>query len=67
MEKVQSLVRHILTSIGGMCVMFGVLDHDVVVGVIGGVAAIIATAWGQFNAVKSNIKPPKFPDNLPSV
>jgi len=67
MEKVQSLVRHILTAVGGMCVMFGVLDHEVVSGLIGGVATIIGIAWGQFNAVKSNIKPPKFPDNLPSV
>ena len=47
--------------------MFGVLDHEVVSGLIGGVATIIGIAWGQFNAVKSNIKPPKFPDNLPSV
>jgi hypothetical protein len=44
-EQVMGIVRHVLTFIGGIVVMKGLVDETVVTEVIGSVMTLVGTVW----------------------
>jgi len=44
-EKVLGIVRHVLTFVGGILIMKGIVDESTANEVIGGVIALAGTIW----------------------
>lgn len=53
-EKLQGVVRHALTFIGGILVMKGLLDEEMLNELAGALAAVAGTVWSVINKIKSN-------------
>lgn len=44
-DEISSLVRHIATAIGTVCITKGILDENAVAEITGGVTALAAVVW----------------------
>lgn len=44
-EQVLGIVRHVLTFVGGILIMKGLIDESQQAEIIGGVSALIGTIW----------------------
>jgi hypothetical protein len=45
-EKIESLLRHILTFLGGFLVTSGVIDESILLEVVGAIITIAGFVWG---------------------
>ena len=48
-EQIQGLVRHVLTFVGGILVLQGVVEESLINELIGGVVALAGTLWSIFS------------------
>ena len=48
-EQIQGLVRHVLTFVGGILVLQGVVEESLINELIGGVVALAGTIWSIFS------------------
>jgi hypothetical protein len=44
-EKVEGLLRHVLTFLGGYLVTSGVIDESILMEVVGAITTIVGFAW----------------------
>jgi len=44
-EKIEGLLRHILTFLGGYLVTSGVIDESILMEVVGAITTIVGFAW----------------------
>jgi hypothetical protein len=51
-EQVLGVLRHVLTFAGGILVMRGVIDQEVVSELIGGVLSIVGLVWSFVDKIK---------------
>ena len=51
----EGYVRHALTTVGGAMVAKGAISNDNEIAIIGGILALLATAWSHF--AKVNVEP----------
>ncbi len=54
-EKINSLLRHILTFGGGFLVTYGWIQESDLPGVVGAMLTIGGIVWAQFNKTKKSI------------
>jgi hypothetical protein len=47
-EQIQGIVRHVLTFVGGILVIQGVVEESLLNELIGGVVALSGTLWSIF-------------------
>lgn len=47
-----SIVRHVLTAVGGIAVAKGYIDSDTLTQVVGAVVTLVGAGWGAWNAKK---------------
>jgi hypothetical protein len=52
-EQITGIIRHILTTVGGVLISTGVAEKDQVELIAGGVAALIGVAWSWFSKRKA--------------
>ena len=48
-EQIQGIVRHVLTFVGGILVLQGVVEESLINELIGGVVALSGTIWSIFS------------------
>jgi hypothetical protein len=48
-EQIQGIVRHVLTFVGGILVLQGVVEESLINELIGGVVALAGTLWSIFS------------------
>lgn len=48
-EQIQGIVRHVLTFVGGILVLQGVVEESLINELIGGVVALSGTLWSIFS------------------
>ena len=48
-EQIQGIVRHVLTFVGGILVLQGVVEESLMNELIGGVVALAGTLWSIFS------------------
>ena len=48
-EEIQGIVRHVLTFVGGILVLQGVVEESLINELIGGVVALAGTLWSIFS------------------
>ena len=48
-EQIQGIVRHVLTFVGGILVLQGVVEETLINELIGGVVALAGTLWSIFS------------------
>jgi hypothetical protein len=48
-EQIQGIVRHVLTFVGGILVIQGVVEESLLNELIGGVVALSGTLWSIFS------------------
>ena len=48
-EQIQGIVRHVLTFVGGILVLQGVVEESLINELIGGVVALAGTLWSVFS------------------
>jgi hypothetical protein len=48
-EQIQGIVRHVLTFVGGILVLQGVVEESLLNELIGGVVALSGTLWSIFS------------------
>ncbi len=48
-EQIQGIVRHVLTFLGGILVLQGVVEESLINELIGGVVALAGTLWSIFS------------------
>jgi hypothetical protein len=48
-EQIQGIVRHVLTFVGGILVLQGVVEESLINELIGGVVALAGTIWSIFS------------------
>jgi hypothetical protein len=48
-EQIQGIVRHVLTFVGGILVIQGVIEESLLNELIGGVVALSGTLWSIFS------------------
>jgi hypothetical protein len=48
-EQIQGIVRHVLTFVGGILVLQGVIEESLINELIGGVVALAGTLWSIFS------------------
>ena len=48
-EQIQGIVRHVLTFVGGILVIQGVVEESLINELIGGVVALAGTLWSIFS------------------
>lgn len=53
-EQIGGLVRHALTTLGGVLVAKGVIDETTLVGLAGAAATIFGAAWSYYVKRKEN-------------
>lgn len=51
-EQVMGIIRHILTFVGGIVVMKGLVDEAVVLEITGGVLTLVGGIWSIIAKVK---------------
>ena len=51
-NKILGIIRHVLTTAGGWAVGQGYVDADLMLEIVGGVAAIVGVAWSYFSPEK---------------
>ena len=44
-EQVLGIVRHILTFVGGLLIMYGVMDKSMLMDIMGAVTTLIGVIW----------------------
>jgi len=53
-EQILGIIRHILTFGGGLLVMKGVADDDVIQDVTGAIITFVGTLWSFIDKVKAS-------------
>jgi hypothetical protein len=48
-EQIQGIVRHVLTFVGGILVLQGIVEESLINELIGGVVALAGTLWSIFS------------------
>jgi hypothetical protein len=48
-EQIQGIVRHVLTFVGGILVLQGIVEESLINELIGGVVALSGTLWSIFS------------------
>jgi len=48
-EQIQGIVRHVLTFVGGILVIQGVVEESILNELIGGAVALAGTLWSIFS------------------
>jgi hypothetical protein len=48
-EQIQGIVRHVLTFVGGILVLQGIVEESLINELIGGVVALSGTIWSIFS------------------
>ena len=51
-EKIEGLLRHILTFLGGYLVTSGVIDESILMEVVGAITTIVGFAWSFISKKK---------------
>jgi len=52
-EQVMGIIRHILTFVGGIVVMKGLVDDALVMEITGGVLTLISGIWSLVSKIKN--------------
>jgi hypothetical protein len=52
-EKVEGLLRHVLTFLGGYLVTSGVIDESILMEVVGAITTIVGFAWSFISKDKA--------------
>jgi hypothetical protein len=53
-EQILGIIRHVLTFGGGLLVMKGVVDDDVIQDVTGAIITFVGTLWSFIDKVKAS-------------
>lgn len=54
-EQVLGIVRHLLTTVGGIIVSKGITDEGTMTTIVGGLVAVIGVVWSVWSNKKSQI------------
>jgi hypothetical protein len=55
-DKIEGLLRHILTFLGGYLVTAGVIDESILMEVVGAITTIVGFVWSFFSKDKKEDK-----------